>query len=440
MSDNSTISVDARPVKEFFIDVITRDIELIDTIPEFVDNSIDGATRSTDSESLDDFFINVRVSADEVIVEDNCGGIERDIAEEYAFRFGRPADVQDDLESVIGIFGVGMKRSLFRLGRHFVVESKTENSHFLINIDVDEWLDSDEWNFEMEMISEDDDRSQLSTTGTYIKIDNLLPEASQKFGQDLFATRLKSDLGSKNRDKIRKGLDITVNRESATYAAIEVFQSDELTPAYKEYSFEQGDSEVQVELKAGLGERSPDDAGWYIFCNGRLVLRANRQETTGWGSDTIPQYHNNFSRFRGTVNFKSEDPEALPWNTTKTDVSPDVPVFRNAKQEMEQMMNPIISTLREIANEKSEKGESTIEQKIENYSTINISEIESGTEQSFSSPDPGEIEDNGPREVYIQYTREEAEVDKIKEILGVNTNQAVGIETFEYFYKYEVGE
>ncbi|WP_144922286.1 ATP-binding protein [Halorubrum salsamenti] len=440
MSDNSTIEVDARPVKEFFIDVITRDVELIDTIPEFVDNSIDGATRSTNSESLEDFFVDVRVSADKVVIKDNCGGIEREIAEEYAFRFGRPVDVQDDLESVIGIFGVGMKRSLFKLGRHFIVESKTDSSHFIIDINVNEWLESDEWNFEMEMISEDDDRSQLSTTGTYIRIDDLLPEVSRKFGQDLFATRLKNELGSKNRDKIRKGLDITVNRESATYAAIEIYQSDELIPAYKEYSFEQGDDEVQVELKAGLGERSPDDAGWYIFCNGRLVLRADRQETTGWGSDTVPQYHNNFSRFRGTVNFKSESPGALPWNTTKTDVNPDAPVFRNARQEMEQMMNPIITTLREIAVEKSERGESTVEQKIANSSIIKISEIESSGEQSFSSPNPEEEEDDEPNEVHIQYTREEAEVDEVKEILGVDTNQAVGIKTFEYFYKYEVGE
>lgn len=440
MSQRDTVEVDARPVKEFFISVITRDVELIDTIPEFVDNSIDGATRSADGESLDGYYVDVNISSDRAIIKDNCGGIEKELAEEYAFRFGRPIDIQDDLESVIGIFGVGMKRSLFKLGDHFIIESKTDDDHFILDIDVDEWVESDEWNFEMEMISEEDDRSELSTTGTYIFIDELKPEVSQQFGQDLFVTRLKNELGSKNRDKIRKGFDITVNRESAGYAAIEIFQSDELEPAYKEYSFEQGDDEVQVELKAGLGERSPDDAGWYIFCNGRMVLRADREETTGWGSDTIPQYHNNFSRFRGIANFKSENPAVLPWNTTKTDVNPDTPVFRNARQEMEQMMRPIIDSLREIANEKSEKGESTVEQKISESSTVEVSEIDSENEQSFTSPDPEEEDDDEPNEVYIQYSRDEEEVDRIKEILGVDTNRAVGIETFEYFYDYEVEE
>ena len=59
MSDSNTVGVDARPVKEFFISIITRDIKLIDTIPEFVDNSIDEATRSADSESLDGFYLDV---------------------------------------------------------------------------------------------------------------------------------------------------------------------------------------------------------------------------------------------------------------------------------------------------------------------------------------------------------------------------------------------
>jgi hypothetical protein len=441
MSDSDTVEVDARPVKEFFISIITRDIKLIDTIPEFVDNSIDGATRSADDESLNSFHVDIMVSSDRLIVEDNCGGIEREIAEDYAFRFGRPVDlVQDDLESVIGIFGVGMKRSLFKLGRHFIIESKTEDDHFILDIDVDEWVESDDWNFEMEMISEEDERSELSTTGTYILVNDLYPEVSDTFGQDLFATRLKNELGTKNGDKIRKGLDITVNRESAGYAAIEMFQSDELEPAYKEYSFDQGEDEVKVELKAGLGERSPDDAGWYIFCNGRLVLEANKKDTTGWGSDTVPQYHNDYSRFRGIANLKSDNPAALPWNTTKTDVNPDAPVFRNAKQEMEQMMNPIIDSLREIANEKSEKGESTVEQKVADSEKVDAIEIKSDEEQSFTSPDPEEKEDDEPNEVYIQYSREEEEVNKAKEVLEVDTNRDVGILTFEYFYNYEVEE
>jgi hypothetical protein len=437
MSDSDKVEVDARPVKEFFINIITRDVELIDTIPEFVDNSIDGANRSADGESLEEFYVNVLVSSNELIIKDNCGGIKKEIAKEYAFRFGRPVDLaQEDLESMIGIFGVGMKRSLFKLGRHFIIESKTEDDHFILDIDVDEWVESDGWNFEMEMISGDDDRSELSSTGTHIRIERLKEEVSKSFSQDLFETRLKNELGSKNRDQIRRGLDITVNRESAGYAAIEIFQSDELEPAFEEYSFGHED-DVKVELKAGLGDRTPDDAGWYIFCNGRLVLRANREETTGWGSDTIPQYHNEYSRFRGIANFKSDNPAALPWNTTKTDVNLDSPVFRNARQRMEQMMRPIIDTMQDIADEKSEKGESSVEQKIEGAEKTEISGIEiEDEEQSFTSPDPDEDEE--PNEVYIQYRREEERVDRAKEALNVDTNREVGIKTFEYFVDYEV--
>jgi len=52
----------------------------------------------------------------------------------------------------MGQFGVGMKRTFFRLGRHFIVRSSTTDARFTVDVDVDQWMtdgDSpDNWQFQ----------------------------------------------------------------------------------------------------------------------------------------------------------------------------------------------------------------------------------------------------------------------------------------------------
>jgi hypothetical protein len=430
-------TINAHPVKEFFISIITRDVRVIETIPEFVDNSIDGALRHDGD--FEDFEVEISINEEQVEIIDDCGGIEEDLAANYAFRFGRPTDMDDGFESLIGKFGVGMKRSLFKLGKEFLIESKTEDSHFVVHIDVDEWLgkeEEDDWNFQMEIIEEDDERAQLEETGTRILIQNLLEEASHKFSQDLFITRLQYELGSRNRQYVEQGFTITVNHDPVDIFTVDILRSDELKPAYKKYEFEQSEPPVQVEIIAGLGDRSPKEAGWYVYCNGRLVLEANLGETTGWGVGEIPQYHNDFARFRGLVNFKSDDPGVLPWSTTKTDVNPDSPVYRNARNEMQHLMRPILDKLNEISREISERDESTIEQRVEDASPVSADDFEFQEDQIFSGPE--KEEDPGPEMTHITYQRPFQEVEDVKELLGLSTNKAAGEETFDYFYNYEI--
>ena len=81
-----------------------------------------------------------------------------------------------------------------------------------------------------------------------------------------------------------------------------------------------------------------------MFCNGRLILEADKSRTTGWG-DGNPQYHNQYARFRGYVFFDSDHAGLLPWTTTKSNVDADSPIFRAVRLEMLYMMRPIIDFL-----------------------------------------------------------------------------------------------
>jgi hypothetical protein len=82
----------------------------------------------------------------------------------------------------------------------------------------------------------------------------------------------------------------------------------------------------------------PDDAstdedrfGWYVVCNGRIVVAGDKTELTGWGSDGWPRWHPQYSGFIGFVIFTSEHPALLPLTTTKRSVDQSSAVFRRAK-------------------------------------------------------------------------------------------------------------
>lgn len=111
------------PTKEFFVGMLTRDIELSDAILDLLDNCLDGVVRQkkdidkrSDMNYYSGYYSHITIDERRFVVEDNCGGIPLEIAEKYAFRMGRSSEKSDDLPTV-GIYGIGMKRAIFKIGR-----------------------------------------------------------------------------------------------------------------------------------------------------------------------------------------------------------------------------------------------------------------------------------------------------------------------------------
>ena len=113
--------------KAFFVEMIVRDIALEQAVLDLVDNSIDGAKRMNGGD-FKGRKVEIEIGADKFRILDNCGGFGRKLARDYAFRFGRPAGTPASPGS-IGQFGVGMKRALFKFGRHFVSRSATSGEN-----------------------------------------------------------------------------------------------------------------------------------------------------------------------------------------------------------------------------------------------------------------------------------------------------------------------
>lgn len=134
---------DASPTKRFFVDIITRDIQLDECIQDLVDNCVDGAKRLRPNGNYEGLTVNISVGPSEFVISDNCGGIPLEIARKYAFKFGRAAGFKSTEHSV-GQFGIGMKRALFKMGDHFEVISTEPTAKFRIEVDIPAWIANDE--------------------------------------------------------------------------------------------------------------------------------------------------------------------------------------------------------------------------------------------------------------------------------------------------------
>jgi hypothetical protein len=136
--------VNASPTKTFFLEMFTRDITLEDAILDLIDNAIDALSRTRNidlsvyyskgngtpplpveenRENLTPAKIDVSYSNDTFKIVDNCGGISYQDAQEEVFRFGR-ISARENLG--LSVYGVGLKRAIFKLGKKITVESKTK--------------------------------------------------------------------------------------------------------------------------------------------------------------------------------------------------------------------------------------------------------------------------------------------------------------------------
>src|SRR4051812_48083027 len=107
MSAGGNDTAIAMPTKQFFVSMLTRDISLADAILDLVDNCLDGALRLAGDGEVDYSKHHVTLSLTEELfsIEDNCGGIPREVAKNYAFKMGRePDDDRDSENETIGMY------------------------------------------------------------------------------------------------------------------------------------------------------------------------------------------------------------------------------------------------------------------------------------------------------------------------------------------------
>jgi hypothetical protein len=257
---NGSNTIDASPTKEFFISMLVKDIELMDAIADLVDNSIDGARGVKINNDYAGLYVRIEIEASHFKIDDNCGGFSVEKAQKYAFKFGRPLEA-DVLPGSIGRFGVGMKRAIFKLGKKFNITSKTDDTYFVLEDDVDTWkANPDNWTFTFTQAISDRDKLPAINNGTTIYVGNLHKPVIQDFTSSSFRTRLATKLSDAHQNALDAGLTISLNGLPLRAVPLTLLYSPELRPAYKNIRL----AGVNVKLYSGIAPPNPHAAGWYV--------------------------------------------------------------------------------------------------------------------------------------------------------------------------------
>lgn len=351
MENKKYTSVDARPVKRFFVEMLTRDIQIEDAILDLLDNCVDGILRSQKStrnneRPYDGFWAKINVGDDRFEIEDNCGGIPWS-EHERAFRMGRPHkphEQHDNLLSV-GVYGIGMKRAIFKLGRSCTIITQHQNDSYQITFSED-WLNAeDHWDLEVEPVV-----PEMKEDGTILKVTNLNEDIKFSFSAEHFLKDLRRKIESHYSVIINKGFEIELNGNIVNPKPIVVRFADQQNgnqSVIRPYIFKGNYDEVEVFVTVGLREPIPGDtteeeesvkfsrdyAGWTVICNDRVVLYCDRTELTGWGLGIVPRYHNQFIAIAGVVEFRG-DPRKLPTTTTKRGLKFESSIYQQVLKKM----------------------------------------------------------------------------------------------------------
>ena len=348
--------VDASPVKSFFVTMLTRDIKLEEAILDLLDNCVDGILRSSKNSGArpyEGFKAEIAFNADSFSIFDNCGGIPWSL-HDYAFRMGRSPERPPDAPGSVGVYGIGMKRAIFKIGKHCLISTRNADDQYEVEITPD-WIDDESsWNIPVHNA-----RKPTDQDGTRIVVGDLNPGIAKTFGEgaNSFKSELERMVSTHYAYIMDKGFEVIINGELVKPRLTKLVY-DNLQPpaqdAIRPFVFRSTIGGVDVYLAVGFTRPIPSqneimdeqeaaryssvDAGWTILCNDRAVLHCDRSELTGWGEAGVPRYHTQFIAISGIVAFTSDDPSKLPTTTTKRGIDASSPLYLQVKNKMREGM------------------------------------------------------------------------------------------------------
>jgi hypothetical protein len=351
--------IDATPAKAFFVWMITRDIELQDAILDLLDNCIDGIRRTGAKSGAKPYsgrYAHITFDEKHFTIEDNCGGIPIKDAREYAFRMGRPVGAGTPKKGTIGVYGIGMKRAIFKMGQNCLVHSHTKEATFEVEINRG-WLNDDHnWK-----LADNEADPKLSEYGTRITVTELRPSIKElftkgsHFEKEVFPRAVQSAYSF----LIAKGFEVSVNGDPIKPDLPSLLwespgSEKKADSKIRPYVYEACLDGVSVFLAVGfwrplataseeedLSQRryASDKAGWTVVCNDRVVLSCDQSHATGWGRAGVPKYHTQFIAIAGYVEFYSDNhPDHLPMTTTKRGVDVESKIYDTVRERMQEGM------------------------------------------------------------------------------------------------------
>ncbi|MBU2957594.1 ATP-binding protein [Paracoccus sp. C2R09] len=444
----------ANPTKAFFVRMITRDITLEDCIFDLIDNSVDGAWERAggrpmslnNDTDLSAYKISIEIDQNRFLIKDNCGGISLDDAVNYAFTFGRRDDADTENFS-IGVYGIGMKRAVFKLGSSIDITSTYVGddglSSFKVPVNVSDWLEAgnSSWDFDI------DEADDLDEPGVCIEVQDLSEATAQSFASPRFVQDLRRAIARDYALHLHRGLVIDVQGKPIKGWSIEMRQGGDFSPMRESFKEKIDGEDVFIELLAGMEALPPDDSdpegdwdenqnqsGWYVVCNGRIVLAADKTSLTGWGTDNWPQWHPQYSGFMGIIIFSSRRADLLPLTTTKRSVDATSPLYRRYRSHMREPSKTWIA----YTNARKQSEREQVAEKESKTKAVPIFEVSARSEVVL----PQVSAKKRTPEANVSYSVPKPKLLRLATALGNirMTYKDVGLKSFEYAYDDLVGE
>ena len=432
----TTLKIKADPRKSFFIDMLTRDISLIDCIFDLIDNSIDSILHRTKFDpmkgltreekiKLNKYKISINFTKNSFFIEDNSVGIEDEIVTTKVFRFGAENSSQKKLG--LSVYGIGMKRAFFKIGKLVDFESTSKKGTVSVQFNVDNWV-KDENSWDLEGSSTKDNNKKL---GTRISIKNITEEVAPNFKNQAFETRLIEKIQTTYGIFLDYGLVINVNNKKTEAKLPTIMESKAVKVSSKIFKKDN----VSVKIIAGLSSKDDKKSnGWFIFCNGRMILEGDKTENTGWGNGMLRKFHASTNRFVGFVYFKSDNVNLLPWTTTKNGVNYESTIYQYALSQMVTIAKPIVNFLVGLYNKN--KGMGGVDKILEDGKETTISNITKGN--SLFSVDMTSLANKKGQEEIIYFVPNK-DIGRIKKVMEDDhlSNSEIGKKSFYYYLEHE---
>jgi hypothetical protein len=439
------IKADATPEKRLFISLITRDIPLVAAFLDLIDNSINAAVepyadrllsaRDYDRVLHDDSIvptveITLRISPDSIEIRDTAPGISAEIAKDHVFKFGRGSNESHSGDR-LSVYGVGLKRAIFKLGNKITMRSDHVAGGFDLKLDVAAWakLTDQPWTFDISPRHP----AKAEACGTTITVRELHDEVKRRLADGVFESQLRDTISKTYAFYLAKFVNVFVEKTKVEGVDIGIGTN------HTSQEFKVGD--VSCSITAGIGtpqggsfrDRS---SGWFVLCNGRSVISADKSALTGWAGAGLPIFQPKHRPFLGTVFFVSRDAEQLPWTTTKSGINEDSAIWQEAKRHMVTVGRAVVSFLDSRYTEEGTEVPST---DLQDVAGPRMSVIAAAVSERRSFVPPKRPP---PATTKIQYEAKIGDVKRIEDYLkrpGMG-GSAIGRHTFNYFLRNEVGE
>ena len=340
MADQSEKQTSSVPIyfgadPAYLLKGLSADISTQECIFDLVDNSIDAARNEVfgrDGTQFDQhglpasyrgFHIEIDLTTSLVRVSDDCSGMDEQELSRRAFRTG----AKSQHPFGIGHFGVGLKRAIFKLGTEFSLQTDNGRQAFGFSFD------------EAAVLAAGDEplaatRSVTSgSKGSTLEVSGLHSDVSADIGSSQWVEQLEDRLRRRYGIFTRKGLTIRLCGRAILPFGPTV-RDVSVGPVHHASQTMQTKSGVKIFAEAGLHEgyrvkglesdydemrhrAISNEGGWYVVCNDRIILVADRTDRTGWTAG----WHNEYAGFLGWVHYVAADPELLPWDSKKSGIN-----------------------------------------------------------------------------------------------------------------------